>query len=131
MLLTLTTTHNPATDLGYLLHKNPAKLHSFELSFGKAHVFYPELTSERCTAALLLDVDPIQLVRGPDRGMALEQYVNDRPYAASSFLCVALAQVFGTALNGNCKTRPELVNTPIPLQAHLASVPCADGEALL
>ena len=59
MLLTLTTTHNPATDLGYLLHKNPTKLHSFELSFGKAHVFYPEATSERCTAALLLDVDPV------------------------------------------------------------------------
>src|SRR5437868_14947917 len=64
MLLTLTTTHNPATDLGFLLHKNPAKLHSFELSFGKAHVFYLEATAERCTAALLLDVDPIGLVRG-------------------------------------------------------------------
>jgi len=64
MLLTLTTTHNPATDLGYLLHENPAKLHSFELSLGKAHVFYPEATTERCTAALLLDVDPVGLVRG-------------------------------------------------------------------
>jgi hypothetical protein len=87
MLLTLTTTHNPATDLGYLLHKNPAKLQTFELPFGNAHVFYPEAMTERCTAALLLDVDPVGLVRGrkgpAGEGFALEQYVSDRPYAAS------------------------------------------------
>ena len=59
MLLTLTNMHNPATDLGYLLHENPAKLNSFELSFRKADVFYPEATAERCTAVLLLDVDPV------------------------------------------------------------------------
>ena len=101
MLLTITTTHRPATDLGYLLHKNPTKLQTFELSFGKAHVFYPEATSERCTAALLLDVDPIGLVRnrkGPSgEGFALEQYVSDRPYAASSFLSVAIARILGPA----------------------------------
>src|SRR5262252_4564718 len=87
MLLTITTTYQPATDLGYLLHKNPAKLHSFELSFGKAHVFYPEATAERCTAALLLDVDPVALSRGRhgSGGPPLEPYVNDRPYVASSF----------------------------------------------
>src|SRR5436309_8769054 len=80
--LTITTTHQPATDLGYLLHKNPARLQSFGASFGRVHVFYPEATAERCTAALLLDVDPIGLVRkqrGPNRSaFALEQYVNDR-----------------------------------------------------
>jgi hypothetical protein len=90
MLLTIRTTARPATDLGYLLHKNPARLQSFELSFGHAHVFYPEATEEACTAALLLDVDPIGLVRGrkgpPGEGGQLEQYVNDRPYVASSFL---------------------------------------------
>jgi len=42
MLLTLTSTNVPATDLGYLLHKNPSTLQSFPLSFGQAHVFYPE-----------------------------------------------------------------------------------------
>src|SRR5690349_85858 len=97
MLLTITTTHQPATDLGYLLHKNPARSQSFPLSFGHAHVFYPQVESTRCTAALLLDVDPIGLVRnrrGPSgEGNALEQYVNDRPYVASSFLSVAIAQV--------------------------------------
>lgn len=88
MLLTLTTTHNPATDLGYLLHNNPAKLHSFELSFGKAHVFYPEATSEKCTATLWLDVDPVGLVRGKrgqHEGGTLDQYVNDRPLCALFF----------------------------------------------
>src|SRR5438876_6673429 len=109
MLLTITNTHQPATDLGYLLHKNPARLHTFELSFGKAHVFYPEASDERCTAALLLDIDPVGLVRGR-RGPGsegLEQYVNDRPYVASSFLSVALSQIFGTALSGRSKERPE------------------------
>ena len=101
MLLTITTTHRPATDLGYLLHKNPANLHSFDLSFGKAHVFYPEAVPDRCTAALLLDVDPIGLVRGKrgqHEGGTLDQYVNDRPYVLSSFLSVAMGRAFGTEM---------------------------------
>jgi 3' terminal RNA ribose 2'-O-methyltransferase Hen1 len=135
MLLTIATTHNPATDLGYLLHKNPAKLQEFELSFGKAHVFYPEATAERCTAALLLDVDPVGLVRGrkgpAGEGFALEQYVSDRPYAASSFLSVAIAQVFGSALAGRSKGRQELADAPLPLSARVAALPCRGGEGFL
>lgn len=132
MLLTLTTTHSPATDLGYLLHKHPDRLQSFELSFGKAHVFYPEASPERCTAALLLDVDPVGLVRKRrGQGEALEQYVNDRPYVASSFLSVAIAQVFGTALAGRSKDKPELVETALPLTAKLAVLPCRSGEEFL
>src|SRR5512141_1236907 len=109
-MLTITSTSPPATDLGFLLHKHPDHLHSVELPFGKAHVFYPEATAERCTAALLLDVDPVGLVRrgsGPE-SFALAEYVSDRPYAASSFLSVALARTFGTALAGRCNRRPEL-----------------------
>ena len=135
MLLTITTTHTPATDLGYLLYKNPARLQSFPLSFGQAHVFYPEASAERCAAALLLDVDPVALVRGrPGQekgGFALEQYVNDRPYVASSFLSVAIADVYGSALAGRSRERPELVETPLPLEARLTVVPCRDGEGLL
>lgn len=132
MLLTIATTHSPATDLGYLLHKHPERLQSFELSFGKAHVFYPEASSERCTAALLLDIDPVGLVRKQrGEGEALEQYVNDRPYVASSFLSVAIAQVFGTALAGRSKDKPELAETAIPLTAKLAVLPCRSGEEFL
>ncbi len=135
MLLTLTTNHAPATDLGFLLHKNPARAQSFTLSFGQAHVFYPEATDACCTAALLLDVDPVALVRGAAarRGGArtLAQYVNDRPYVASSYLSVAIAQVFGSALGGRCKDRPELVQTPLPLTAHLDVVPSRGGEEFL
>ncbi len=131
MLLTLTTTHQPATDLGYLLHKHPQRLQTFSLSFGKVHVFYPEATETRCTAALLLDVDTIHLVRGRDKATALDQYVNDRPYVASSFLSVALSEVFRTAMNGHCNARPTLVDERIPLQAHLAVVQCRAGEAFL
>ena len=135
MLLTLTTTHSPATDLGYLLYKNPARPQAFELTFGTAHVFYPEANAERCTAALLLEVDPIGLVRnrrGPSgEGFSLEQYVNDRPYVASSFLSVAIAQVFGSALSGISRERPELCQMPIPLTATLSVLPCRGGEVFL
>ena len=133
MLLTLSTTHSPATDLGFLLHKNPSRVQAFELAFGKAHVFYTEVSAERSTAALLLDVDPIALVRGrQDRSTEqYVQYVNDRPYVASSFLSVAIAQVFGSALSGTSKDRPELAVTEIPLEAHITALPCRGGESLL
>lgn len=134
MLLTITTTHNPATDLGYLLYKNPSQVQSFDLSFGQAHVFYPEASPEKCTVALLLDVDPVALVRGKKDGNSeggLDQYVNDRPYVASSFVSVAIAQVFGSALSGKSKERPELVDTPLPLVATISVLPCRAGEDYL
>jgi 3' terminal RNA ribose 2'-O-methyltransferase Hen1 len=135
MLLTVTTTHRPATDLGYLLAKNPARCQSFGLSFGQAHVFYPETGEERCTAALLLDLDPVGLVRGwsgplGERG-ALAQYVNDRPYVASSFFSVAIAQVFRSALKGLSPDRPELAETPIPLEAEIPVLPSRGGGDFL
>ncbi|NLF09761.1 MAG: 3' terminal RNA ribose 2'-O-methyltransferase Hen1 [Pirellulaceae bacterium] len=133
MLLTLTTTHRPATDLGYLLHKNPTRCQSFSLSFGSAHVFYPETAEDRCTAALLLDVDPVAMVRGRSglTQTVLAQYVNDRPYVASSFMSVAIAQVLGPALDGRSKERPELAKTPIPLVANIEVLPCRGGEDFL
>lgn len=132
MLLTITTNYRPATDLGYLLHKNPARVHDFELPFGRARVFYPEATEDRCTAALLLDIDPVGLVRGGAKGEGLlDQYVNDRPYASTSFMSVAIVRVFGTALSGRSKDRPELAELPIPLELHLAGVPCRGGEPFL
>ncbi|HYT71095.1 MAG TPA: 3' terminal RNA ribose 2'-O-methyltransferase Hen1 [Gemmatimonadales bacterium] len=135
MLLELTTTQRPATDLGFLLHKNPARAQSFDLAFGRVHVFYPEATAERCTAALLLDVDPVALVRAKrapegESGL-LRQYVNDRPYVASSFLSVAIARVFGSALKGESQERPDLAAASIPLEARLSVVPCRGGEGLL
>ena len=134
MLLTISCRQRPATDLGYLLHKNPGWLHSLELSFGKAHVFYPEATEERCTAALLLDVDPVGPVRGKKgqhEGGTLDQYVNDRPYVLSSFLSVAMGRAFGTAMTGRSKGRQELADAAIPLTAKLAVVACRAGEELI
>jgi hypothetical protein len=119
MLLTITSTTPPATNIGYLLHKNPVRCQEYELNFGKAYVFYPEATQKKCTAALLLDIDPISMVRGKEgsgtRG-PLAQYVNDRPYVASSFLSVAIAKIFGSALGGKCKYKPELVKAPLALK---------------
>ncbi|MEO1623450.1 MAG: 3' terminal RNA ribose 2'-O-methyltransferase Hen1, partial [Cyanobacteria bacterium J06632_3] len=134
MLLNITTTHQPASDLGYLLHKHPERCQTFPMSFGQAHVFYPEVSEDRCTATLLLEVDPVGLVRKKSaryQAKSFDQYVNDRPYVASSFLSVTLAKVFSTALSGRCKDRPELVNTPIPLTVSLPVLPCRGGEAFL
>ncbi|WP_433224400.1 3' terminal RNA ribose 2'-O-methyltransferase Hen1 [Microtetraspora malaysiensis] len=137
MLLTISTassvTSRPATDLGFLLHKHPDRVQEFAQSFGTARVFYPEATERRCTAALLLDVDAIRLARSrgktaPD--FSLGQYVNDRPYAASSLLAVALADVFRTARAGRCAARPELAAAPLPLEIRLPALPCRGGAAL-
>ncbi|MCM6777656.1 3' terminal RNA ribose 2'-O-methyltransferase Hen1 [Nocardia sp. CDC141] len=138
MLLTITCARPPgaawpATDLGFLLHKNPARVQVFEQSYGAAHVVYPEATEQRCTAALLLEIDPIRLVRGKSRGageFSLGQYVNDRPYAASSLLAVAISTVFGTALHGRCAQRPELTETALPLRIELPAVPCTGGPEI-
>ena len=130
MLLTISTTYTPASDLGYLLAKHPAKVQMFNQAFGQAHVFYPEVSKERCTAALLLEINPVGLVRGQN-DFALSQYVNDRPYVASSFLSVAIADVFRSALNGRCKERPELVEMAIPLEATIAVLPSRGGEGLI
>jgi 3' terminal RNA ribose 2'-O-methyltransferase Hen1 len=145
VLLTITTTRAPATDLGYLLHKHPDRLQTFATAAGAAHVFYPEATAERCTAALLLEVDPIALVRGKDRNSKdgntkdrnkpsdgeLAQYVNDRPYAASSMLAVALKEAFRTALTGRCDARPELAQSRIPLSVNVPALRCKGGQDLV
>ncbi|MFJ9910129.1 3' terminal RNA ribose 2'-O-methyltransferase Hen1 [Actinacidiphila glaucinigra] len=141
MFLTITTTGSggmPATDLGFLLHKHPEKAQVFSTSYGDAHVFYPVASEQRCTAALLLEVDPVALVRrgkGKGRGgapdSALGQYVNDRPYAASSLLAVALRTVFASALRGVCDARPERAAQPLPLRIEIPAVPARGGAVLV
>lgn len=141
MFLTISTTgspERPATDLGYLLHKHPGKTQAFSTSHGTAHVFYPEATAERCTAALLLEVDPVALVRrghGKGRGgapdAALAQYVNDRPYAASSLFAVALSGVFRSALSGRCTARPELPERAVALRVEIPVLPARGGVELV
>ena len=134
MLLTISSTRfnnaHPARELGFLLHKNPSHAQVFNLSFGRAHVFYPQADDEVCTCALLLDVDPVGLVRKRE-SQVRNQYVNDRPYVASSFLSVAIAQVFRDALTGKSRERAELVDEKWPFSAHLSVVPSRGGEALL
>lgn len=134
MILTITYTQPPATDLGYLLYKNPSRPQTFELNHGKAHIFYPEATNERCTVALLLDIDPIDLARGKKGSSGvggLFDYVNDRPYVASSFLSVAISRVFGTAMSGKSKDRPELASMELLLQAKIMMLPCKGGEKII
>ncbi len=140
MLLTITTTYKPATDLGYLLHKHPGRMQSLDVPSGTAHVFYSEAAEDRCTAALLLDVDPIALVRGkkgvhggaaPGEAFTLGQYVNDRPYAASSLLAMALKAAFRTAFTGRCDARPDLAAARIPLEITVPALRCRGGAELV
>lgn len=134
MFLELTTTTQPARDLGFLLHKHPDSVRSVPLWFGRAHVFFPKATNERCTVAVLVEVDPVVLVRRRHRAAeagSLEPYVNDRPYVASSFMSVALAKVFGTAMTGRSEERPELAVSPIPLAIDLPVLPSRGGADLV
>lgn len=133
MLLTISLERPPADDLGYLLHKHPGRMEPqvFPLGFGRVQVFWPEVTEARATAALLLEVDPVGLVRrkaGASDGFALGQYVNDQPYVASSFLSVAIGEVYGSALAGRSRERPELVEARLPLEARVAVVAARDGD---
>ena len=95
VLLTITTTATETTvasDLGYLLHKHLDRVQSFDLPVGTAHVFYPESGEQRCTAALLLEVDPIgigvdlgELVVHPRQGLAVEDLTPiRRPFDADA-----------------------------------------------
>jgi 3' terminal RNA ribose 2'-O-methyltransferase Hen1 len=131
VFLTITSTATPATDLGFLLHKHPGKVQAFDVSVGRAHVFFPEATDTRCTAAVLLEVDPVGLVRGKRFGgqdaFSLAQYVNDRPYAVSSMVAVALGKVFRTAMAGRCDARPELAEQALPLTIHVPALPARGG----
>jgi 3' terminal RNA ribose 2'-O-methyltransferase Hen1 len=133
MLLTISTTHQPATDLGYLLFKHPDKCQAFNLAFGTAQVFYPEASDTKCTAALVLDINPVDLARGKAgaKRQTLAAYVSDRPYAASSFLSVAISQVFRTAMTGRCEQKPDLADTPIPLVAKIPVLPSRGREGFL
>jgi 3' terminal RNA ribose 2'-O-methyltransferase Hen1 len=135
VLLTITTSMRPATDLGFLLHKHPGRVQRFEVSGGVAHVFYPEASQVRCTAALLFEVDPVGLVRGrkgpAGEGFALGQYVNDRPYVASSMLAMALKVVYRTALTGRCDARQELADSAVPLEIGVPALPCEGGPDLV
>jgi 3' terminal RNA ribose 2'-O-methyltransferase Hen1 len=130
MLFTITYTGENPADLGYLLHKNPARPQTANLSFGQVHVFYTETGPGRCTAALLLDMDPLDLVRGRKRSGGIFDYVNDRPYVCSSFMCTAISGVYGTAMSGRCDKKQELADTPLDLSASLFMLPCRDGAIL-
>ena len=116
--------------MGYLLVKHPDKLREVDLTCGKAYVFFPEATKERCTATLLIDVDSVSLTRRGENP-SLADYVSDRSYAASSFLAVALSRVFRSAMTGVCKDKPELATAKLPLEIGITALPCRGGEEMV
>jgi len=133
LLFTITYTGQNTTDLGYLLYKNPTRPQAFELNHGKAYVFYPEVSDERTTAALLLDIDPIDLARGKvgSTGGGLFDYVNDRPYVSSSFMSTAISKVYGTAMTGRADAHQALSDSPLDLTAVITMLPCRGEQEKL
>ncbi len=134
MQLSITTTHKPATDLSYLLHKNPDKVQTFDITGGKAYVFYPETTDEKCTATMILNIDTLEMIKNQKKSMsdfALKGYVNDRPFVASSFLSSAISSIYSSALNGNSKEKSEVVNKKIPLEVFISVINVSGGENLI
>ena len=135
MLLTITAEGENAAALSFLMHKHPDKLQQVELSVGSAYVFYPECRKEKVTAALLLDIDPIGMVRNAKnfagKDFLLGQYVNDRPYVASSFMSSAISKAFSSAMNGSCKEHPEFIDMPLALTAKISVLPAPRGGELL
>jgi 3' terminal RNA ribose 2'-O-methyltransferase Hen1 len=120
-------------DLGYLLKKNPHRAQVFELSWGRAYVFYPEVGQECTTVALALEIDPIDLARGKvgSNHGGLFDYVNDRPYASSSFMSTAIAKVFGTAMTGRGDDHQALADSALDLTAEVTMLPCRGEQAML
>ena len=134
MLLTISTSHQPASELGFLLHKHPERMQTFSLSYGDCHIFYPEASDSKCTMAMLLDVDPVGMTRSrkkQNQKFALAGYVNDRPYVVSSFMSTAISKVLGSAMAGTCKSHPELAQTAIPLEVEINVLPARGGEDFL
>ncbi|MDR1887920.1 MAG: 3' terminal RNA ribose 2'-O-methyltransferase Hen1 [Zoogloeaceae bacterium] len=136
MLLTITHTGENTPDIGFLFHKNPARPQVFELNYGMAFVFYPEVSAEKTTIALLLEINPIDLVRGKEGavnkdGNGLFDYVNDRPYVSSSFMSVAIAKVFGTAMSGRGDEFQNLADARLDLSATLVMLPCKSETSML
>lgn len=126
MLFTITYEGKNTSELGYLLFKNPVRPQVFELNHGKAYVFYPEVSDTRTTAALLLEIDPIDLARGKigSSGGGLFDYVNDRPYVSSSFMSTAISKVYGTAMSGRADAHQALSDSPLDLTAVITMLPC-------
>lgn len=132
MLLTITTENERAEELSYLLHKSPDKLQSFDITGGKAHVFYPEYTKTKCSVSLLLEIDTIELIRNirlPDNGFMLKNYINDRPYVASSFTSHSIATVFSSAMNGKCSLKPELIEVEMSFEVNISLLKIKGGNS--
>ena len=118
VLLTITT-HQPATDLGFLLHKNPERLHDggAVVRAGARRSTRRRPTSAappRCSSRSTRSAWSATARARGQRVRRCAQYVNDRPYVASSFLRVAISKLFGTAMTGRSKERPELADAHPP-----------------
>jgi 3' terminal RNA ribose 2'-O-methyltransferase Hen1 len=131
MLITLTCYCQNAPEVGYLLAKNPQSIFQREFSRGTVWVFYPDVAEDHLTVALLCEIDPVALVRGPAALQTSDHYVNDRPFVSTSLTSVALRTAFSTALSGRNRERPERLDEHMRWVVTLPAVACDGGEDLI
>jgi 3' terminal RNA ribose 2'-O-methyltransferase Hen1 len=101
--LSIATTRQSATDLGFLLYKHPDRVFRSDASRNSkmsAVGFYPEAADERCEFCLIVEVDPVERVRGASWGAGIAQYVEPLPFLASSYMSQALSLCLRSAMNG-------------------------------
>jgi len=131
MLITLSCYCRNAPEVGYLLAKNPQSIFHRQFSRGTVWVYYPEVAEDHLTVALLCEIDPVALVRGPATLQTSDHYVNDRPFVSTSLTSVALRTAFSTALSGRNKERPERLDERMRWVVALPAVACDGGEDLI
>ena len=130
VLLLLTTTRRPATDLGRLLALESGEVHEFAVPGGIATLHLPEVSAHRCTAAVFLEWHH----RGSDLGDDQAGAGGRAPVPAhvtSDMLADAVSLVFRNALAGASGHRyPHLLRAALPLEIVIPQFPCQAGVHL-
>jgi hypothetical protein len=109
MLLTISTTHRPATVLGPLLQRDLDDVDLEPLPFGHAMVCFSQADDRRCTAAVMVHAQR----------------------DGSSQLGMALAEVFAPTIHGFGGTEPALAARALPFEVDVPVLPTGGGAALV
>ena len=133
MIFSISTTHYPATDIGFLLHKNPDEFHKIPFNFGDVYIFYPYGSPELCMATLIVKIDPIKLYEKSFIDVCYDFPFIETEYEVFGFslFSMLLSKIYVMTLNGISNSRSELVNLSIPLSANIINVMHYDKVLLI
>lgn len=110
-------------EIGYLLHKNPHKNeHVFDVPYGSMYLEFCGSSTET-RMDVYLKVQP-ELSVIPQAQHPLAAYVSTLPYESGVLMASGLSKVFQTLLKGECKAKPELVETSYSCSIILSGMRC-------